>query len=204
MILLILGAVVALVGIALTAGGSTLVWAHATQRDRDGFYTTKTERFDTPTYALTSRIDLGEVPGEHDWVPAHPVGTVRVRASGNGEHPVFAGIARQTDVDRWLTGVAHERVTGADFGPFKSDTETVAGTRAATSPLDQGFWAASVSGSAEQTLLWPSQSGQWTIVVMNADAQPGVAVDVGVGARTGVLLPIGIGVGGFGLLLLCG
>jgi hypothetical protein len=37
---------------------------------------------------------------------------------------------------------------------------------------------------------------------MNADTRPGVAVDVSVGARTGILLPIGIGIGVFGLLAL--
>lgn len=37
---------------------------------------------------------------------------------------------------------------------------------------------------------------------MNANAASGVAVDVSVGMKTGLLLPVGIGVGGFGLLLL--
>ena len=37
---------------------------------------------------------------------------------------------------------------------------------------------------------------------MNSDASPGVAVDVG--AKTGVLLPIGVGMAGFALLALAG
>jgi len=37
---------------------------------------------------------------------------------------------------------------------------------------------------------------------MNADARPGISADVSVGAKTGVLLPIGLGIGAFGLVLL--
>src|SRR5205814_10265610 len=136
-----------------------------------------TEHFATSTYALTSRLDLGRAPGERDWTIAHPLGTVRIRAAA-GPRALFVGIAPQVDVDRWLTGVAHERVAGANFGPFDSRSTVVAGDRPVASPFDQPFWVASVSGSGLQTLRWPSGSGRWTIVVMNADTTAGVTADV--------------------------
>jgi hypothetical protein len=199
--LVVVGALLSLVGVGITVGGGVLVWAHGTQRDAAGYYTTETEHFATSTYALTSRIDLGRAPGDHDWTIAHPVGTVRLRASG-GDRPLFIGIGAESDVDRWLADVTHERVDGANFGPFRSGSAVVAGDRRPAAPLDQPFWAASASGTGLQTLRWPSESGEWTIVVMNADATPGLAADVDAGARTGVLLPIGLGLGAFGLLLL--
>lgn len=201
--LLISGALIALVGLAMAAASGVLVWAHATQRDSAGYYTTETERYATPTYALTSRIDLGEAPGQHDWMPAHPAGTIRIRADG-GSREIFIGIAPEADVDRWLAGVAHERVTGANFGPFDSRSTVVAGVRPAGSPLDQSFWTVSIAGSGLQTLGWPSESGQWAIVVMNTDGGAGVVADVSAGARTALLLLIGIGTGFFGFLLLAG
>ncbi len=199
--LLVVGALLAIVGFAVTLGGATLLWAHVTQRDGSGFYHTSTDRFTTSTYALTSHVDLGDAPGERDWTLAHPVGTLRVRARATGP-ALFVGIGPERDVDRWLAGVSHERVTGANFGPFRSETAVVTGTTAPARPASQEFWAASAAGTGTQTLLWPSESGRWTIVVMNADAHRGVAADVSVGARTGVLLPIGIGLAAFGLLLL--
>jgi hypothetical protein len=201
--LLIAGALFALVGFVSTTAGGILVWAHATQRDSTGYYNTDRETFSTATYALTSRVDLGNAPGEHDWMPAHPVGTVRVRAGGS-EKPLFVGIAPQRDVDRWLAGVAHERVRGANFGPFGTDSTVVTGSGAPSSPSAQEFWVASSAGAGTRTVRWPSASGHWTIVVMNANATAGVVADVTAGAKTGVLLPIGLGVAGFGLLMLAG
>jgi hypothetical protein len=202
--LVVIGALVALIGFATALGGGVMIWAHATQRDSAGFYTTSPERFATSTSALTSQVDLGRAPGEHEWTLTHPVGTVRVRVTSPQGTALFVGIASQADVDRWLTGVAHEHVVGVNFGPFHADQSLVAGDHPASSPLRQRFWAASASGTGTQTLLWPSEGGRWTIVVMNADGRAGVNADVAVGAKTGILLPLGIGFGAFGLLLLAG
>jgi hypothetical protein len=192
-VLLTFGALAALVALALTAGGGTLVWAHATQRDSSGYYTTDTERFVTDTYALTSHVDLGDVPGEHDWTITHPVGTVRIRATAATERALFVGVAPTAAVDRWLAGVARERVRGANFGPFDVDSTVVAGDRAPTAPTTESFWAASATGSRTTTLRWPSEGGDWTIVVTNADGSAGIDASVDAAAKTGLLLPIGIG-----------
>jgi hypothetical protein len=50
-----------------------------------------------------------------------------------------------------------------------------------------------VSGSGEQTLDWTIQSGEWALVIMNADGSPGVSADVRFGVATlSVLFPIGL------------
>jgi hypothetical protein len=203
-LLVVFGAIAAFSGLALCAGGGVLLWAHGTQRDADGFYATSTERFTTETYALTSNVDLGQAPGEHDWTLAHPVGTVRIRATGSESEPIFVGIAPQADVDRWLAGVSHAHVSGANFGPFRSHQSALAGDHAPTVPTAQSIWAASAVGPGTQTVLWPSEGGRWAIVVMNPDAHIGVAADVSVGAKTAILLPIGIALATIGMLLLVG
>ena len=43
-----------LAGIGLGTGGGALVWAHTTQRDSAGYYSTSTESVDTPSFALWS------------------------------------------------------------------------------------------------------------------------------------------------------
>jgi hypothetical protein len=202
--LIVVGAVLALVGLGFTAAGGTLIWAHATQRDAAGFYTTPTAHFDTATYALTSQVDFGTKPSEEDWVPANVLGTVRIKATSTTGTRIFIGIAPSSDVDRWLSDVAHEHVTSVSFGPFSTETQLVSGTKSPAVPGMQSFWVASTSGTGVQTLIWPTEGGRWSAVVMNANAAPGIAANVNLGAKTGILLPIGLGLGVFGLLVLVG
>ena len=201
---IVVAAVLALVGLGIGAGGATLIWAHTTQRDRAGFYTTHPQGFTTNAYALTARVDLGEVPGQRDWTVDHPVGTVRLVVNTTTATPVFVGVGPTSAVEAWLKGVAHDEVTGANFGPFTTTMARSSGELAPAMPATQLFWAASQSGVGAQTLLWPSAQGDWTIVVANANAQRDVTVDVSVGARTNALLPIGIVAAGIGLVLLLG
>lgn len=201
--LIVIGALVALVGCGLIAAGGMLVWANSTQRDAGGYYNTPNDHIDSPGYALTSHADFGSDASQRDWVPAHPIGTVRLEAT-SGAGAVFVGIARQADVDAWLAGVAHTHVWSLHVGTVQRDTSQVAGRAAPAPPTSQTFWAASASGPGTQTVIWPSEPGRWAAVVMNADASPGVVATVRVGAKTGVLLPIGIGLGAFGLFALAG
>lgn len=201
-VFIVAGALLALIGLGFTAAGATLVWAHATQRDAAGYYTTATTSLSTAGYALTGQADFGSDPAGHDWVPAHPVGTVRITASSSDGQAIFVGIGPRSDVDSWLSDVAHSRVTNLDVGPFASRLQQVGGSRAPSPPAGETFWAASASGPGTQTLTWPSQPGRWTAVIMNAAATPGVAAKVSVGAKSGILLPVGLGVGAFGLVLL--
>ena len=38
---------------------------------------------------------------------------IRINVSRTTTTPVFVGIAKQSDVDTWLAGVAHDRLTSA-------------------------------------------------------------------------------------------
>ena len=198
------GALGVLVALGLVAAGGTLIWAQETQRDAAGYYTTPTEQLVSSGYALTGEVDFGARTTQADWVPVHVLGTVRLRVRAIAGSPVFVGIAPTHTVERWLTGVPHTRVVSLSYGPFETKTEAIRGTRAPSPPGSQTFWTASATGGGTQTVHWVAEGGKWTAVVMSADAAAGVAVDASVGTKTGLLLPIGAGVGAFGLLLLVG
>ena len=51
---LISGLFAASIGIGAGVGGGALVWAHSTQRDSAGFYSTSAERLTTSSFAMTS------------------------------------------------------------------------------------------------------------------------------------------------------
>jgi hypothetical protein len=200
--LLVAGVLATLVAFGMTAAGGTLVWAHATQRDDAGFYATGPERFETPTAALASeRIDLGTRARGGDWLP-FAVGTARITVQAADGRPVFVGIGPGDDVARYLAGTAHDEVTSVSFGPFEARYRRHPGQpTVAEPPAVQPFWMASATGPGQQQVVWEIEAGEWGVVVMNADGSPGVAADLAVGIRTGVLLPVGLAILALGLVV---
>lgn len=190
------GGVLLMTSLGLLAGGTAAVIADRAGRDSAGYLRGPHETFTTSTYALTSdtvRIDGG-------WVPERLVGTVRVRVTSPSETPVFVGIARSSDVDAYLGGVAHAVVT--DWGGDRVRTGT--GAAPAAPPGERSFWVASSSGTGTQTLLWEPADGDWTLVAMNADGSPAVSVTAGAGVRAPALGWLALGLLGAGILLLAG
>ncbi|HEX2085295.1 MAG TPA: DUF4389 domain-containing protein [Solirubrobacteraceae bacterium] len=182
----------ALIALALLVCGALLVGAHATQRDGDGFYNSETQRLTTATPALTAEgLHLGDVDGGGgDWVVETIDATVRINAVATDAQPLFVGIARERDLDAYLRGVAHDEVRHVERDDVS--TRSRPGGTEVAAPTRERFWVASASGPGPQTLEWKADGGDWAAVVMNADGSPRVAADVSVGARTGLLLPVGI------------
>ena len=185
----------ALIALGLVLAGVLLILAHGTARDSAGFYTSDTERFSTPTYALTSEgMQIGDIQGDGaEWALDAIDATVRVRASQPDGEPIFIGIASEQAVDRYLTQVAHDEVSDVHSGPFTYDSVRRGGSVTPGVPANASFWAATATGPGTQALTWKPDVGRWAVVVMNADGSRRVAADVSVGAKTGVLLPVGLG-----------
>ena len=202
---LVVGSLAAFAGMGLGIAGGALVWAHSTQRDSAGYYSTSAERLETSSFALKSdQIDLGSDASDYRWVPGDGANVVRLQATSKGTQPLFVGIARSADVERYLAGSAHAEVTDFDVDPFRPEMRQVDGSARPAPPASQAFWAGSAIGTGRQTLDWKPQAGNWTVVVMNADGSPGVDIDVAVGAKTDVLLPIGLVAGGVALVMVGG
>lgn len=197
---LVLGVVLALLGVPLVLAGLGLGWALATQRDDDGFFTTPTRELTTETVAMSSTVlELGRA-GEDDWWADNDVATVRVRASS--ESPVFVGIGPSEDVRAWLDDAAYDELTDVTGDPFDYTlTRRGEGGSLAGAPADQEIWTAQVSGPERQTLEWDVAPGSWTVVIMNADGSEGVTADVSAGGRLGLLVPLAWTLGLLGLAL---
>jgi hypothetical protein len=171
--------VLALIGLTFLGTGGVALWAHLTQREGD-YVTSDVHKFSTSGSALaTVHTDLGSAgvgwlygPGLLDKV------RVRVTPQTSGAQ-VFVGIARSDDVDRYLAGVNHTVIN--DF--WKTDVEPVAGGAVRSAPGARNFWVAKASGPGPQSLVWKAAKGTWTVVVMNANGEPGVDVTADLGAR---------------------
>jgi len=197
---LVMGGLLVLVSLVLLAGGGTGLWADLTQRDA-GYITTGTHDFSTSGSALaTEPTHLGS-PGVGWLYSPSVLGKVRIRVTpASPGSALFVGIARSTDVDRYLAGVGHTVIS--DF--FGNKVQAVGGGRPRSAPATQHFWVASTSGLGARTLKWDPHSGTWTVVVMNADGRPGIDVRADLGARMPAVLWIAIGLLAAGAVLLAG
>lgn len=182
------GALLLLPALGLLGGGGAVLWADQTQRDDAGFLTSGTTELTTSTAALvTEPLDL-QLSGPDDLYVDDLLGDVRVRVSSPDGAPVFLGIGRTTDVERYLAGVEHDVVTdvrGADRDDVQYARRT--GSETAGPPEEQAFWFASSVGTGTVEEVVEATDGRWTAVVMSPDATPGVAVEADVGAEAPVL-----------------
>ena len=180
---IIAGAVAALIAIGLLGGAGTLVWVQ-TQRDDDGYYTSRFERFGGPGYAVRSDdLDLGtEGP---DWLfEEGRLATIRIRGRNREPHPLFLGLGPKEDVERYLRGVPHDVVRDFDLDPFSVSYRHETGNRRPAPPTSQQFWAA----QGRNAVTWKVDNGNWVAVAMNADASRGISADISVGAKSNVIL----------------
>src|SRR5689334_6925122 len=185
-VLVVLGAPAALLGLALLTGGGALAIAAAGKDD--GYLTAGYAPLHSDGYAVSVREIGVNVRGPDVATSRDLLGRVRVRAtSGDAGTPLFIGLARRADVDRYLAGVANDEVLDFDVDPVHVDYGRHAGGAPATPPGGQSFWAASDAGTGTRQLVWDVAAGDWSIVVMNADASAGVDATVDVGASTPAL-----------------
>ena len=197
---LLIGSLLVLLSLGLLGAGGTALWADRTQRDQ-GYATTDVHSFSTSGSALaTESTELGTAGVSWLYSPS-VLGNVRIRATPTStDRPIFVGIGPSTDVDRYLAGVSHTVIS--DFWTDK--VGFVDGGKPAATPGVQTFWAASATGPGPQNVVWKPADGSWTVVVMNADGRPGLAVGANLGAKVPALLWIAIGLLGAGVIFMAG
>ncbi len=139
---------------------------------------------------VATEIDLMADPAGSDWVIDRLDADVRLRVE-TSQKDVFIGIAPDNDVDRYLSGVAHNELLDLD-DDMNALYRNHPGSSVIAPPIDQSFWTESAVGPTPTTLDWRLESGNWSVVLMNADGSPGVLADVNVGARADFVLPLAI------------
>lgn len=196
-IAVILASLALLAGLAAVVGGGAALVFDQTQRDASGYLMTGSTAYSTSTYALVSDSYRTGAAGDV-FVARDMLGTVRIRTQSS--QPVFVGIGRAADVDRYLGGV--RRAVATQFNAARSDFRVHPGGAPAAPPTGKHFWEARSVGSGTRTLAWSPTNGSYRIVVMNADGSAGVHTGLAIGARFPHLLWIGVGALGAGALLL--
>ncbi|HET7398180.1 MAG TPA: DUF4389 domain-containing protein [Intrasporangium sp.] len=187
---LVIGCLLLLLGVPLLLAGGALALGKAVAQDADGYFSMQLKPVDTPTVALTAEdvVLQQDVRGPRVVIDRLDL-TIRVTTQSTNGRPVFVGVAPAADVDAYLGTVSHAVVSDvAEDGT--ASLRMVPGGSSVAPPTDQTFWSAQVSGAGRQQLTWNVTRGSWSVVVMNADASPGVAVETTVAVRPGFLGPL--------------
>jgi Domain of unknown function (DUF4389) len=133
------------------------------------------------------------------------LGTVKLTLDpAEPQTPVFAGIGPSRDVAAYLDGVSRDQIRDVDVSPNRVRYRRREGEAVPALPGQQPFWVEQITTDQTSELTWKVESGDWTVVVMNADASRGIDVDTRLGIKVGWFLPAAIGVAIGGLILLAG
>jgi hypothetical protein len=201
---IVAGALLCLVGLGLLGGGAAVA-AAGHSRDAAGFVTTGPAPVDSDAYAVVVPGVGVQVRGPDQVYARDLLGSVRIRATGDDPaKAIFLGLARTQDVDAYLRGVGHDEVRDIEVDPVRTDYTNRAGGAPASLPAEQTFWQRSDAGTGTRTAEWRLETGDWTVVVMNADGSAGVHADVDLGGTLPVLRGATIGLFAAGGVLLVG
>ncbi|GGS28542.1 DUF4389 domain-containing protein [Actinokineospora fastidiosa] len=189
----VVGAVLALTATGLLTGAAGMLWLDRTQRDADGYLVAPVTTVSSSGYAITT----DELTVHHGLPVSDTLGRVRITVTATDPaDPVFLGVGRPSDVDRYLAGVAHGVLT--DEGSIVEQP----GATPTGAAADQRYWADSVQGAGSQTVTWEPADGEWKWVAMNATAERGVQLRVQVAATLPALPWLAAAAAGAGAVLL--
>ena len=191
----------AAIAIAVTAlvfaVAGTVALAANVLRDGSGYFNWPTETFTSSGYAVAMKpVDISDAP---DWVFGR-AGLDSVRVKAHSDRPIFIGITRAADLDRYLRGTEHDDVANLSYHPFQVDYDHADGHAPSRAPVRESFWVTSTSGVGNLSLHWKIRAGNWRAVVMNADASRGVSAELKFGARTSLLWWLGAALLAVGVL----
>jgi hypothetical protein len=165
--------------VALLAVGGWALWVDRVDRDHAGFVSTDRLQMSTETFAIVGDL-RGDGPA---WLYGSTVlGDAMVRVRSQRGNALFVAIARRSDVEGYLAGAGY-----ATIDHFATSAATTHLGRAPSSPQGSSIWAVSRTGAGEITVPWTPRSGDWAIVMMNADAAGGVAVSGSLAAKVPLL-----------------
>jgi hypothetical protein len=172
---IVLAVVALVIGVLAAAGGGILLLVFGT----DGQLSTSRYPVSTTTAAIVTDTDPVTNTSRAADVLGAP--TLRLQVDGGSGGGLFVGIGPAADVDRYLQGVAIDQATDLELDPYRLSLTRRDGTATAPAPAGQNFWVASATAHGVTDLTWTIRDGDYRVVLMNADAAPGINTQLGLG-----------------------
>ncbi len=131
---------------------------------------------------------------------AEELGEVALGARSTDGWPVFVGLGAQADVDDYLFGRPYDVLNNAggswDVVPVPGVTGEI------DSPQLEDFWIIADTGTRAAIPVDRPDDGERTMVIMNGDGSPGVAVALQISFTSDRVFPLSMAALAFGAILL--
>lgn len=197
---LIFGGFVLLMAAGLIMGGGAILWSQSAITDSEGYMITAPINLNVASYALVQdNIDIHMDSGWMMNPSTRDIVSIKVSATSNNGAPIFVGIAQQQYAQNYLNNVNIDKLVSYSWAPYRMSSserpvyQTIPGGAPSSPPTAQSFWVAHSSGTGTQTVTWTPTTGEYWVVIMNADGSKAVDVDAQVGARVTILSWVGWG-----------
>lgn len=185
----VIGSLLVVTGFWLGAGAAALAVIDLGVQDDDGYLMSDDERLTSSSVAIIS--DNLDLAGLGD-APEIIFGETKLEARQLAGTDLFIGVGPTREVRTYLANVPHDVLV--DLHDDRPVYRHWAGAFLPPGPPEQqDFWDAQASGRGTLDLTWKPSDGDWTYVVMNADASQPVAVDAAIGAKLPILEKVGVG-----------
>ncbi len=182
--LILLGALIGSLALGLVVAGAGLAYTWSADRTADGYFEAPEVQLETELFAIVSPdIDLGSRPG--DWFPSGRLAEVRIVVEQPEAGALFMGIGPSEEVDAYFDGVGITEVTNVVDSTVRY--RSIEGDATPAPPVDQDFWVATNAEGTAGSLEWELTRGEWTLVIMNADASAGFATDATAAANVAIV-----------------
>jgi len=202
-VLLVFAIILILASIGLIIGGGVILAFDTGFKDYQGYYSTGSIPVESNSSAIITYPSDFENEPDMYWENQTYL-SIRVEASNtDSSKPIFIGIARESDLDKYLEGVSYDKFEGFSSHPYTVHLTQISGTHPPSKPSSQSFWVASAVGTGTQTLNWDVVSGSYSLVLMNADGSSPIDARVALGAKLPPFLrAVGIGLLTGGIIFL--
>jgi hypothetical protein len=121
---------IAVTAVLLALAGTVALAANAL-RDGNGYFNWPTKTFTSSGYAIAMKnVDISHAP---TWAFAD-AGLNSVQIKADSDRPLFIGIARAADLDRYLRGTGYDEVSGLTYHPFQVDYDHTLGHAPSRAP----------------------------------------------------------------------
>lgn len=215
----ILSVVLLIAAFGLVMGGTSIRSIQELMTDEEGYLTSGTKQVQVSSYAIVvDELDFHMDPVAWRFLQRRG-GFLSFKLTTENKNPdkeIFIGVARGEDAYEYVESMEYHEITEMNMGLERFDsgsTETEyilhQGDPPTEPPTEQNFWIVQGRSAGTNSITWNPESGNYYLVMMNADGSSGVLADIKIGVQMpffagigNIMLSAGLVLGAFGAILI--